>query len=266
MSISLLYLPLTIIRLIIAVDMRTLHSWSAFNDAWFGNFWVFLGPWSKAGAEPWVVALLEGRIRQGDICQTRDHPINGVVLEVGAGSGMWTNALADIARSSSSTTTKIYGVEPNPISAAALQRRVKDVGLEGRYEVVPVGIEDLEGKADIQPGSVDCIITVACLCSIPEPENNIRLLYEYLKAGGGWYVYEHVRVERGVILPLYQREFLSFASWMTHTDARQVLPTSSGSSVWDLATCVVRRETTSSRSEAGRRSTSRLAPIRCPTP
>lgn len=32
--------------------------------------------------------------------------------------------------------------------------------------------------------SVDCIVSILCLCSIPEPEKNITKLYELLKKGG----------------------------------------------------------------------------------
>jgi SAM-dependent methyltransferase len=121
--------------------------------------------------------------------------------------------------SSSKRRTTVYGVEPNPISAATLSRRIDELGMQGRYEVLPYGIEDLKTKANIQPGSVDCIVTVQCLCSIPEPDKNIRLLYEYLKPGGRWYVYEHVKAEDGLFMPAYQRGcpphliYLSSLSW-----------------------------------------------------
>lgn len=78
--------------------------------------------------------------------------------------------------------------------------------MKGRYDVLPYGIEDLEGRSGIQQGSVDCILTLQCLYSIPEPEKNIGLLYGYLKPGGRWYVYEHVRAEEGISMPLYHRK------------------------------------------------------------
>ncbi|KAG9250739.1 S-adenosyl-L-methionine-dependent methyltransferase [Emericellopsis atlantica] len=204
MSISLYYGLVTVVKLLLALDLATLTSWDKFNEAWFGNFWVYMGPVSKEGAEAWVRPLLEGRVRQGDICQTVQHPVEGTVLEIGAGSGMWMDVLAQVT-ASSGKATKVYGVEPNPISAAALRRKVDELGMQGRYEVLPYGIEDLQAKADMQPGSVDCIVTVQCLCSIPEPDKNIRLLYEYLKPGGRWYVYEHVKAEEGLLVPAYQR-------------------------------------------------------------
>jgi SAM-dependent methyltransferase len=110
--------------------------------------------------------------------------------------------------------SKIYGIEPNPQSYTALRQRVKDIGLEDVYEVVPVGIEDVtdptawDGK--IEPGSVDCIVGVLCLCSIPDQEKNIHYLYNLLKPGGRWYVYEHVKATRGgLFMRLYQRKYPS---------------------------------------------------------
>ncbi|RYC55036.1 hypothetical protein CHU98_g11171 [Xylaria longipes] len=110
--------------------------------------------------------------------------------------------------------TRVYGVEPNPAQHPALRQAVKDAGLEDVYEVVPVGIEDLsssgEGKTkkwdgNIEPGSVDCIVSVLCLCSIPDPERHIPELYRLLRPGGRWYVYEHVKIEHHWYMRFYQR-------------------------------------------------------------
>ncbi|KAG0339848.1 hypothetical protein BG000_001191 [Podila horticola] len=173
-----------------------------------------------------VIALLEGRVKGGCIHdEVVSTPIHGTVLEIGAGSGMWVDVLArfrnnvDAAgglhnrkktgKKTGRSIIKIYGVEPNPISAKALQKRVIEVGLQDIYQVVPVGIESVndpsawDGK--IEPGSVDCIFGCLCLCSIPEPEKNIHLLYKLLKPGGHWFVNEHVKITRGSpLLRFYQ--------------------------------------------------------------
>lgn len=161
-----------------------------------------------------VVALLEGRVKGGCIQdEVVGTPIHGTVLEVGAGSGMWVDVLARFSINIGATggprnrkntgrgITKIYGVEPNPISAKALQKRVNEVGLQDVYQVVPVGIESVTDPSawdsEIKPGSIDCIVGIMCLCSIPEPEKNINLLYKLLKPGGYWFVNEHVKVKHG---------------------------------------------------------------------
>lgn len=235
MFISLQHLPSTVRELLAARAWRTLLWPPALGNALFGNFWATVGPGVKTTAEKRVVPLLEGRVSRGVV---RDdvvgEPVRGVVLEIGAGSGMWTDVLAKFtpgagpagstrrrtrqSTASAAGITKIYGVEPNPTSAAALRQRVRDYGLDDVYEVVPVGIESL-GDAEawggdlIQPGTVDCIVGVLCLCSIPDPEENIRRLYELLKPGGRWYVYEHVQAERGGFpLRVYQREYRTVLS------------------------------------------------------
>ncbi|KAF7555395.1 hypothetical protein G7Z17_g2255 [Cylindrodendrum hubeiense] len=215
MSISAWYFFSTALKLLTSGDFRTLTSWPAFHGTWFANFWAHIAPGVKANAEMRVLALLEGRVREGHIYEeVVGQPVEGIVLEIGAGSGMWVDVFATIAErtkrsgSSAPPLSKIYGVEPNAQSAAALQQRVKESGLDGTYEVVPVGIEDLNNPTawgtHIEPGTVDCIVTVQCLCSIPEPEKNVRLLYNYLKKGGRWYVYEHVRAEYGTVVPYFQ--------------------------------------------------------------
>jgi SAM-dependent methyltransferase len=205
----------TVAKLLAAGSLRTFTSRSAFDDAWFGTLWTFIGPRSKRAGMPLVVPLLEGRLSRGVVHDKPvAQPLHGIVIEVGAGSGMWADAykkVADTARSTGAPgPSKIYGVEPNHVSAAALRQRVQEIGLADIYEVVPVGIQDLDNPsawgATIPPGSVDCIVTVQCLCSIPEPDENVALLHKYLKKGGHWYVYEHVRTDRGLFVWWMQRK------------------------------------------------------------
>ncbi|KAL4725444.1 hypothetical protein ACLX1H_007593 [Fusarium chlamydosporum] len=223
MGIAMRFLPSTILEAIRNGDFSTLLSPSKFKEAWWGNFWAFIGPQVKASAENKVIPLLEGRVKNGRMGdEVVERPINGVVLEIGAGTGMWADVFAKVnvgvnpeedelrRRKGESGLTRVYGIEPNPKSAATLRRRVKEIGLDGVYEVVPVGIESInDPKAwdgRIEPESVDCIVTILCLCSIPEPEKNVKLLYQSLKKGGRWYAYEHVRIDpsRGFFLRAYQ--------------------------------------------------------------
>lgn len=236
MAFSLSHLPGTILAAMCSGDLATIFSPSRLRSAWFGRFWAVMGPLVRKGNSHNVVPLLQGRVRQGVIApagQPTGPPIEGVVVEVGAGSGMWVDAIAEAGgvaggaggEGDSTTTTrrrtqpsqtgegkgitKIYGIEPNPASHTALRRKVREAGLEGTYEVVPLGIEELgdptkwDGRLD--EGSVDCIVSILCLCSIPDPEKNVAALYKYLKKGGRWYVYEHVKTSGSLLLSLYQR-------------------------------------------------------------
>ncbi|KAK5992309.1 Thiol S-methyltransferase TMT1B [Cladobotryum mycophilum] len=222
---SLTHIPATIRQLIKEKQYGTLLSLSAFHDALFGTFWATVGPMVKSTGEMRVIPLLGGRVKDGLIHdEVVSPPIQGTVIEIGAGSGMWADVLARFSggddnsgirnrKNASSGITKIYGIEPNAISAKALQERVKEVGLGDIYQVVPVGIESVDDPSawngKIEPGSVDSIVGVLCLCSIPEPEKNIKLLYRLLKPGGTWYVYEHVKANRGGLLTSAYQQFVN---------------------------------------------------------
>lgn len=175
LAFSAAFIPITIFKLVTTFQFSKLASWAAFQHAWFGRFWAWFGPQSREYGGPAVEPILA--------------KARGVVLDIGPGNGQWVNLFS---AAKNKDIKKIYGVEPNPDHHAALRQRVKSAGLEGIYEVLPVGVEDLE-SCGIEKGSVDTIATIQCLCSVPGPEDIIKSLYPYLKPGGQWLVYEHVR-------------------------------------------------------------------------
>lgn len=200
---AVIFFPITVAKLALAQDWGALTSLRAFQDAWFGNMWKVFAPRVREAHEGRIVPLLQGKVRAGIKVPTAKHaPVSGTVIEVGPGTGNWVPCFAESA--AGGKVDRVYGVEPNPDLHPGLLASVKKAGLQGKYEVVPVGIEDLR-KAGIPKGSIDSIVTLLCLCSIPEPERNIRELYEYLRPGGHWYVYEHVKTHG--VMRLYQCEF-----------------------------------------------------------
>ncbi|KAI1203368.1 S-adenosyl-L-methionine-dependent methyltransferase [Nemania serpens] len=241
LSLSTSFIPRTVSHVLRTQDLsaalRTLLSPSRFRDAWFSQFWGYAGPGVREGAGPRVLPLLDGRTSKGHVLDSPTGPdagVAGVVLEVGPGSGLWVDVFSDrhwhedqvagdgdTARRSQSSArgkiTRVYGVEPNASHHAALRRAVEAAGLQDVYEIVPVGIEDLTSAAttsagarkkwegSIEPGSVDCVVTILCLCSIPDQAQHIRELYELLRPGGRWYVYEHVRCRYSWYMRAYQR-------------------------------------------------------------
>ncbi|EGX95597.1 Methyltransferase type 11 [Cordyceps militaris CM01] len=198
----------------------------------FGLFWGTVGPTIKEDFKPRVVPVLQGRVRDGKIVdEVVSEPVSGVIMEVGAGSGMWMDVIAGFTAAgagadgpasglrrrktdAAGVVTKIYGVEPNEISAASLRKRVATMGLDGIYEVVPVGIEQVTDPTawdgEIPEGSLDCIVSICCLCSIPDQEKNIQYLYKLLKPGGRWYIHEHVKVTRGGALLNWYQAYVGF--------------------------------------------------------
>jgi SAM-dependent methyltransferase len=207
MFLSLSFLPGTILSLLTTFNLTPLISWRQFQPLWFGRFWAHAGPLVRQGAEENVVPLLAGHISHGQLLPAPAHPpLSGTVLEIGPGSGMWVSLF-----SGQGQVRRIYGVEPNAAVHGLLQSQIDAAGLRDVYEIVPVGIQDLARSGRVERGSVDCIVTVLCLCSIPDPKANIAELYGYLKPGGRWYVYEHVRCWRsqGWWMRFYQGWFLS---------------------------------------------------------
>ncbi|ROV90546.1 hypothetical protein VSDG_07409 [Cytospora chrysosperma] len=215
---SLAHIPLTILHLIRTHTLlATLRHPSSFQSAWFGTFWATVGPGIRTVAEEHVIPLLEGSVVAGKVVQSdgvdgQQRGVYGTILEVGPGSGMWVPLFARLHSSSGGgRITRIYGVEPNPDVRPTLKQNVAAAGLQDIYEVVPLGVEDLAASGRVAKESVDCIVSVMCLCGIPDPEFNIKEMYGYLKPGGRWFVYEHVKCgserirERGLFMRAYQR-------------------------------------------------------------
>ena len=81
---------------------------------------------------------------------------------------------------------------------------VTDNGRTGNiYEIVGCGAEELQTKAGFKPETIDTIITVQCLCSIPTPQIIIKELYPLMKSGGQWLVFEHIKTP-------YQGDFVGY--------------------------------------------------------
>lgn len=228
-SVSVSHFPQAFYSIIASGQYWKLFVPSAFLDVSFGKFWATVAPSIREDFGERVVPVLEGRVKDGKIVEEPVYePVSGVVMEVGAGNGNWSDVFASFIdgkasggddtgpagnlrkrKTGAGGITKIYGVEPNEISAAALKKRVAELGMSDVYEVVPVGIEKVTDPTawdgEIPEGSLDCIVCICCLCSIPDQEKNIKYLYKLLKPGGRWYFHEHVRATRGgILLRLYQ--------------------------------------------------------------
>lgn len=182
------FIPVTIYNLVKSFQFSKLTSWQAFQHAWFGTFWATFGPRGREMAEPAVGPLLK--------------KADGVVIDIGPGSGEWVSLFSP---DKNPNIRKIFGIEPNYEHHPALRRRVQEAGLEDIYEILGVGAEDL-AKCGIDKESIDTICTIQCLCSVPGPQKIIKELYPYLKKGGKWLVYEHVRTK-------YQNDFV--AHWQS---------------------------------------------------
>jgi SAM-dependent methyltransferase len=186
---SFLHVPGTILTVCISRDLKPLFNFSLFKDAWFARFWRFMGPRSREMSAPVVVPLISNNA-------------TGVCLDIGPGAGEW---LYLFAKAKNPSITKIYGVEPNIGMHPKLRENAVKAGLGDIYEIVGCGAQELQAKAGFQSGSIDTIITIQCLCSIPTPQVVIRELAPLLKPGGKWLVFEHVKTKyRGFFVDRWQ--------------------------------------------------------------
>ncbi|KAK6435877.1 mitochondrial dynamin GTPase Msp1 [Oleoguttula sp. CCFEE 5521] len=176
----------TIYHLLTSFDLGPFTNFSTFKDHWFAHFWTFFGPRSREAASAVVTPLIS-------------NAATGICLDIGPGSGQW---LSLFAKASNPSITKIYGVEPNVGLHKELRANAVKAGLGNVYEVLGVGAQDL-GSVGLERGSVDTIITVQVLCSVPKPEEIIKSLYPYLKPGGKWLVFEHVKTH-------YREDFVAW--------------------------------------------------------
>lgn len=192
------YIPHTIYNLVSTPNLQPLTSISTFKDHWFARFWTWFGPRSRDNAAAKVMPLLANNAR-------------GVILDIGPGTGQW---LYLFAAAMNPDVRKIYGVEPNAGLHSQLRESAVKAGLGEVYEIIGCGAEELGSVGGIEEGSVDTIVTVQCLCSIPGPERVIRDLYPLLKPGGKWLVYEHVKTKyQGDFVAFWQRELFSKEKW-----------------------------------------------------
>ncbi|KAI9781092.1 MAG: hypothetical protein M1816_002563 [Peltula sp. TS41687] len=113
----------------------------------------------------------------------------GVVMDIGPGSG------EQLRRFDVSKITRIYGVEPNESLFPALRDNIKKAGLESVYTIVPSGIENKDKLEEygIVENSMDTVVTIHVLCSVPQPQEMVSALYRYLRPGGQLIYFEHVR-------------------------------------------------------------------------
>lgn len=135
---------------------------------------------------------------------------SGVVLELGPGIG------SQLSRYNTSKITKVYGVEPNIDLHKCLREKIEASGLTDVYEIVPCGIEDVVElkKHGITVGSIDTVLSIQVLCSVPDPDEILRRLHALMRPRGQFVVYEHVK-SKDVISVIVQSMLLivPFGTW-----------------------------------------------------
>lgn len=119
---------------------------------------------------------------------------SGIILELGPGSGN------QIPRFSSSVISKIYAVEPNAQFIPILVQKARDHGLDEKYIVINATLEDEEILAThrIVDGSIDTVVCMQVLCSVPDARTTAKRIWKVLKPGGQLVYWEHRGSSDGV--------------------------------------------------------------------
>lgn len=88
---------------------------------------------------------------------------HGVVLELGPGAG------TQLGRFTPERVEHVYGVEPNTAFSPGFADRLRAarLGQDGKYTLIPCGVEDGESLArfGVVEGSVDCVVSMQVLVS-----------------------------------------------------------------------------------------------------
>jgi len=185
---AVIYIPITVFVHILTGDGKRLFSVDDFQQAWFQHFWTFFGYVSRPLFSPDIRRV---------VAQAR-----GTVLDIGPGAGDWLHLLSP---KRNGNITNVLLLEPNTNFHDILRRRAEQFGLTGRYKILGCKAEQLE-QHGVRTQSIDPIITVHVLCSVEAPQALVRDLFRYLKTGGRWLVYEHVR-SGGTVAATWQSMF-----------------------------------------------------------
>jgi dolichol-phosphate mannosyltransferase len=92
------------------------------------------------------------------------------ILEIGAGSGLWTEHLTEVLRGENPITAAVFNPD---LGESARKKEMRNVSV--------AAVQDL--AADFEPRSFDYIVGTAILCH-DEYEQNLHILHGLLKPGG----------------------------------------------------------------------------------
>ncbi|THH01968.1 hypothetical protein EW026_g806 [Hermanssonia centrifuga] len=138
----------------------------------------------------------------------------GVVIDIGAGHGHTVNYL------DRQKVTKYIALEPNTLMHDEIRKRSTTAGFteaSGTLQILSYGAEDISliVSALEKPQSVDTLVSILTLCTIPAPAITTRALVDQvLKPGGQFLFYEHVLSPREDVArwqrfwtPIWRRAF-----------------------------------------------------------
>ncbi|MEM7202078.1 MAG: class I SAM-dependent methyltransferase [Planctomycetota bacterium] len=115
----------------------------------------------------------------------------GTVLEIGPGTGANFVYLPD-------RVERWIGLEPNPHMHRELRQAAAARGLPAEFRTVAAA------GMNVEPASVDVVISTLVLCSVPDPAAVVRDIHRVLRPGGRFVFLEHVAAPSGTSLRRWQ--------------------------------------------------------------
>lgn len=84
---------------------------------------------------------------------------------------------------------KLFALEPFPPLVKVLKKTITARGpdFQRKTVVIPLGIQEkslLRSEYGLAKESVDSLVLVQCLCSMPQPKKHLKYCVELLKPGG----------------------------------------------------------------------------------
>ena len=110
--------------------------------------------------------------------------LSGEIIEVGAGTGVNFKFYGDKAH--------VTAIEP---SLPMLKKAEQKVSAETNVKFLNFGVCDAELNNHIQPHSIDYVVSMLVLCTIPDPEKALEQFRNWLKPDGKLIILEHIHAE-----------------------------------------------------------------------
>jgi ubiquinone/menaquinone biosynthesis C-methylase UbiE len=127
--------------------------------------------------------------------------LRGVVLDIGAGSGVAADHLAPEAEWLTLEPRRWIGRSPTE----RVEERPGARLLAAPAEAVP-----------LETGSVDAVIASTALCSVRRPVLALAEIVRVLRPGGTLVFFEHVAADRGTWSSLLQTAYAPVSRWLDH--------------------------------------------------
>lgn len=110
--------------------------------------------------------------------------LNGEIIDVGAGTGVNFKFYDKQAH--------VIAMEP---SASMLKKAEKKIPTGANVEILNFGVCDPELDHHIKENSIDFVVSMLVLCTIPDPEKALAQFKKWLKPNGKLIILEHIHAE-----------------------------------------------------------------------